>query len=494
MPKNHEKERVKRGRRYFLGNNVELFSLWSALVGFAMLSVIRLRWAADMPATWDEVDFVLAVDQFSLADMQPHFPGYPYFILGGMLLSFITHSDTFALILWNHLILFSAVFPLYWLSKIWVSSLSGRLLAVGSVQLSSYVCIISSQPVSEGAALGVMWWYIWSLYWALKKTSLLKQALPFFLFSLLMGIRLSYLPLGIGLLLFMIWKHRDVYHTSILFISACIFQWIWISALVMSEGGIFTFLHLALSFTEGHFTEWGGAITADQASAAGRFFRFIRNIGYSAAAGENWLLLLFFLGLCVYSLRKSQLRRLSKEEWMYAVMLLSYLVYAYTAQNTEKARHVLPVSSMILFAVFSCLGGIKKKGKMVLFLFLILQTVNGFYLLQQARSENPAVYQMEEYIASKRERAVLYTWEETRVLQYSKAPFRHKRIETYAFFQEEIKQDEKAKVYVTGKALAGFKSQNASAENCARNIKNFSSSHLVDPVYHSITLYEWTCR
>ncbi len=40
-------------------------------------------YASPFAATWDEVDFALALDRYDLLAMQPHFPGYPYFILAG---------------------------------------------------------------------------------------------------------------------------------------------------------------------------------------------------------------------------------------------------------------------------------------------------------------------------------------------------------------------------------------------------------------------------
>jgi hypothetical protein len=496
MAKNSEKDREREHSSYFLGNNVEMKAAL-ALIILGILYGFRLLQAASFPSTWDEVDFVLAVDRFSLADMQPHFPGYPYFILGGMVFSSFAENNTLALVLWNHFLLFSSVFPLFWLSKKMTSSLNGRVLIIGSVQLSSYLWLVSSQPISEGAALGVMWWYIWSLYWAYEKKSLVKKALPLFLFSMLMGIRLSYLPLGTGLLLLLVWehrKHRDVNRTAILLTLAFLFQWVWLSALILSEGGIFSFLHLALSFTEGHFMEWGGAITAARLSIFERSFLFLTNIWYTGIAGENIILLLISTILAILAIKQLKGKRLTKEAVLYVFLAVSYFIYAFIAQNPEKPRHMLPLASMIIFAVYALLAGKKRLMNGLLAAFLFLQTVNGFYLLKETRSVNPAVYQLEDYIAESGQRSVLYTWEETRMLQFSRAPFIHKRIETFAFFKEDEKHHPRHIVYLTDKALRGFELQGAAITNCAKKVKTFESSHLVDPVYSKISLYRWTCR
>ncbi|MFC0187961.1 nucleoporin-interacting protein [Fictibacillus aquaticus] len=496
MAKNSEKERGRNGRSYFLGNNVETKAA-AALIILCVLYGFRIFQSASFPSTWDEVDFVLAVDRFSLADMQPHFPGYPYFILGGMLFSAFTENNTLSLVLWSHFLLFSSVFPLFWLSKRMTSSLAGRFFITGTVQVSSYLWFVSSQPISEGAALGVMWWYIWSLCWADEKKNLVKKSLPLFLFSILMGIRLSYLPLGTGLLLLFVWelrKHRDINRIAILLTLAVLFQWVWLSALILSEGGIFSFLHLAFSFTEGHFTEWGGAITAAKLTLLERSLLFIKNTWFTGIAGENILLLVMSILLTVLAVKELQGKRIKKEGALFVLLAVSYVIYAFFAQNPEKPRHMLPVASLITFGVYAVLAGKNKGINRLLAIFLILQAANGFYLLKEARTVRPAVYQLEDYISKSGEPSVLYTWEETRMLQYTRAPFTHKRIETFAFFKEDEQNYSGYTVYLTGKALRGFELQGAATKDCAKKVKTFESSHLVDPVYSSISLYEWTCR
>ncbi len=65
------------------------------------------------------------------------------------------------------------------------------------VQSLSYVMLIVSQPMSEGSALALLWWYVWSLERALHSDRVHVQWLPLLLFSIMLGIRLSYIPLGL---------------------------------------------------------------------------------------------------------------------------------------------------------------------------------------------------------------------------------------------------------------------------------------------------------
>src|SRR6476659_1907211 len=59
-------------------------------------------------STWDQVDFALALDRYDLMAMQPHFPGYPYFILGGYLIHQFIETKVALLIVFNILFYFSA--------------------------------------------------------------------------------------------------------------------------------------------------------------------------------------------------------------------------------------------------------------------------------------------------------------------------------------------------------------------------------------------------
>ena len=62
-------------------------AIWIPLFGLLCVvswSVYSLLHISPFAASWDEVDFVLALDRFDLLAMQPHFPGYPYFVLGAM--------------------------------------------------------------------------------------------------------------------------------------------------------------------------------------------------------------------------------------------------------------------------------------------------------------------------------------------------------------------------------------------------------------------------
>lgn len=69
-------------------------------------------------STYDQVDFALALERYDLLAMQPHFPGYPYFILGGYLVHLWVQDKAASLTLFNILLYTSAMIPMYKISRV----------------------------------------------------------------------------------------------------------------------------------------------------------------------------------------------------------------------------------------------------------------------------------------------------------------------------------------------------------------------------------------
>ncbi|KPD01518.1 hypothetical protein LR69_00133 [Geobacillus sp. BCO2] len=207
----------------------------------------------------DEVDFALALRRYDVLAMQPHFPGYPYFILGGMAVHALVANPAKALSILNVLVLCSAAFPIVWLLARHMPR-SAALWAALSVLSSSYVLLAAARPMSDGAALGVLWWYIWAVEWARRRTTWPAQLWPAVLFSLLMGIRLSYAPFAAALLILWHedWKtHRRLGRVAASLLAAAAFQFVWVAAVAATEGGLWPFFKLGWAFVVGHFSDWG---------------------------------------------------------------------------------------------------------------------------------------------------------------------------------------------------------------------------------------------
>jgi Dolichyl-phosphate-mannose-protein mannosyltransferase len=479
----------------FLGNN-RFFTFLYVFIGCAALIIqffLELKYANPFAATWDQVDFSLALSRYDLLAMQPHFPGYPYFILGGMMIHTIIDNPAKALSTFNVLAMLSATIPIFLLLKKYLKNSIAWLVTV-LTQSSSYVMLISTQPMSEGAALAALCWFLWAVQFAKDRRKWYHQLLPVFFFSILLGIRLSYLPFGAAIIF--LWyedwkKHRKIGRILVFVSATLIFQFVWIGAVMMTEGSIKGFIKLAVAFTHGHFHDWGGAVTAENESFFNRLYTFVfYNIVWTGIASQNvWLL---FIYIMMFLLAMKRGISFFFPKWLAATGMI-YLMWAFIAQNVDKPRHIVPLVFILL--IFGWVRYFSQEPSNVkLFLaiiVLIVQVIVGSTNVYKQAVQLPATYQLAYDLQKEEVPFVLYTWEETRVMQFLDVDFLHKRVYHFDVFLQDIKNYKGAKIYLTDHVVKGFKAQGESLEGRIRKIKTYTSNELSDPVYGTITLYEW---
>lgn len=474
------------------------------LIGISIASIIivfvsQLLYLNPFTSSWDQVDFTLAVNRFDLMAMQPHFPGYPYFILGGKLVYLFMDNPSEALTMFNILFYGSSLFPIYKLCRAFLNR-SFSFLSSAIIYSSSYSIITVNQPMSEGAALAALWWYLWSLFLVIKIKRSTAMFLPLVLLSVMLGIRLSYLPFTVGIIFLYYWKVKNNSMTirDILIFSffGLAFQCFWIGALVISEGSILGFVKLSLAFTTGHFNEWGGAVDTSKISFFERLTIFLKdNILWTGIAAKSLLTAFLYFILLITILFRVLDKHMLKRPFinLLFIMFTCYFAWSLLAQNIEKARHALPL--VIFLVLFFCVTLFSRRAPLLIVWISVLLLGNQVYkdliLLKAEATERPAVHKMNDYIGKMDESVILYTWEETRVLQYLNVPYTHKRIETYQYFKYDLKYFQGRTVLLTDKVVQGFKSQGISLNGKIKKIATFHSNELFDPVYHDITLYKW---
>jgi hypothetical protein len=493
----------------------EMSGFYSLVLPFLFLFVLFfLQWTYSSPyaRSWDEVDFALALERYDLLAMQPHFPGYPYFILGGMVLHHWVDDPVLALARFNVVMTALSSIPIYLLARKRLSPFLSGLLVV-FIQTSSYLWVIQTQPMSEGTAIAILWWYFLSLQKAMDKRKLLYSILPLFFFGLLLGVRLSFLPFCIGLLCLWIYEWKEEgsplgywKKLTLYLIFGLMFQLIWVGGLILSEGSLSGFVELSLAFTSGHFNDWGGAVSASTIPIWERVVQLVFfNLLWVGLFGQSlWIALLmgmlfFLLMINRASSSKGAEVKVAFHSYIFwlSISLIGYFLWALFAQNIEKPRHISPLIGPILFLFFqSLLAQVKNRNRkrLALLLFILLtlaQFYQGLSLVKQQATEIPATYQLAYGMKEYQGEFTIYTWEETRVLEYLSVPYKHKRILTYDYFIEEIKQKQSHQIFITNRVLEGFERQVGELDHKVRQVTQFSSAPLFDPVYHHITVYEW---
>lgn len=476
-------------------NRLHMLAAAASVLSISYLIWVQFAYLNTFAASWDQVDFALALERFDLMAMQPHFPGYPYFILGGKFIHLWVEGEASSLTVFNIVAYLSALWPMYFLAKkVFNRPLSLFLAAL--LYSSSYTLIIVNQPMSEGAALACLWWYFWSLDKARKENSRKAAFLPLFLFSVLLGIRLSYLPFAVGLLYLFYKKKYSKKQIFFHAIGAMLLQLVWVGALVFSEGSLKGFVKLSLAFTSGHFNSWGNT-AADSSVPFWERAKILLadNLLWTGAFSQSFLLAalyIFVIGLFCYRWKRNKLY-VSPAGRLAVVMSLAYFFWALFAQNIDKPRHILPVAELFLFLFFMTV--LKNSSRKLLFLFVVVILVGQSYhtasLLKEQADQEPATYQLARYLKALDEPAAVYVWEEARVLEYVAVSVPYKEVETYPFFLHDQSYYRNRKIFLTDKVLKGFEEQGEQVRSRVKKVAEFQSNALFNPVYDRIVLYEW---
>lgn len=461
-------------------------------------AIIRFLYASPFASTWDQVDFALALHKYDITNMQPHFPGYPFFILGGMAIHQWIDSPAQALAIFNAVLAVTAMFPMYKLACRYVT-VTQAFVVVALLQTSSYFSILVTQSMSEGAALSIVWWYIWVLMIAFEQREFRFQVLPLVLFALLMGIRLSYAPFGIGIVFLLLCRHnRNVIRFVSLIVFAALLQSVWVSALVWNVGGIDGLLKLAFGFVEGHFTEWGGAVTETKEPILSRLYRLVvKNIIYVGVLSHSLVSGVILVSLIILLLlrKKRGLHgEMIREAWLLFAITAIYFLWNLLAQNIDKPRHSYPIVMLLLFLFAVSSIKIRPVNQWLLLAFSAAQLITGFAFVKEQASQEPAAYQLAHYLEKQKQPLIVYTWEETRVMDYLRVSYEHKRFYTYDYYLQDKKYRQNDTIYVTNHLIDGFRKQGARIEGNLKKVAEFRSNPLFDPVYSEIILYEWRSK
>lgn len=464
------------------------------LIPLLLLFWVRFQYGSSFARSFDTVDFALGVERFDLLEMRPHFPGYPFFILGGMFINIFVDDPALALSTWNALLSVSTVIPMWFLFRRYLS-LWLTLSAIVLCQSLPFLNIIISSPLSEGMAFSVLWWYLWSLVRAMEQKRWTSDVIVALIFSVLLGVRLSYLPVGIGLVLlwYRRWKETNVVYVMVQISAALLFQLIWVGALIQSVGGLESFIFISVEFIKGHFTGWGGAVGTTDISMFSRLKTLLfTNFLWVGISAKSFSLLLLWGGALLIA-TKTRVMNYHSNRSLWIWLIGSYGVWVFFAQNVAKPRHILPlVVLIILVAVLYIFRRWNKGVALLLIILMIGNAISSVYYMKKQATELPATYQLTYFVKQLNEDAVVYTWEEERVLHYLNVQKDVKKIKTYSLFLEEAeyKQSLGKEVYLTDHVLKGFHTQGYEVTNVEK-VEEFQSDSLFDPVYHSITLYRW---
>ncbi|OIN67486.1 hypothetical protein BLD48_04545 [Exiguobacterium sp. KRL4] len=431
----------------------------------------RLYWVSPYVASYDIANFTLAVGQYDLANLQPHFPGYPFFILLATGLARLGLDPVRALGVVSTLGFASGLVPLYLLFKRHPFD-TVRLLAAFTVVSTASLVVLSATGMSDGLALGVLCWFVWSVERARQDHF---RLLPYILFGLLMATRLSYAPFGI-VLLFLLWQvRRDTWQVVSEIAVLLLAQLAWLLPVAFSVGGPASFAQLSLSFVTGHFSDWGGTAQTDEATLLERLGLTLKQIVWHGLGFATWIGLGSGLFLFCQRFRSFPL-------W-WSVTGTGYFLWGWFAQNIDKPRHVLPLVLLLVVLL------VRRLSVRWLVPFLCIQLVIGSIALYQQATTKTATIQLAEAITALPASATIFTDEEERQFLMTRPDATIVPIGSVSKWRAEPKSQE---VYLTGRLLERLRATDVPIE--VTEVFSFTSDPRFEPEDAEARLYRMILR
>jgi 4-amino-4-deoxy-L-arabinose transferase-like glycosyltransferase len=306
---------------------------WGVLA--AALAVGAMRWLgrARVPDDYDSIGFVRGLARFDLAELRPHFPGYPVYIALGKIGVAAGMAPLAAATL------ISAIAAAATAAAVWrlACTMLGEARA-GAIAMALYAAAwlpwqLGGAALSDATATA----FVALAFAALTYDRRDAAALAGVAMALALGTRASYWPLAAS---FAVVAARRP-HARAALAGAVVGALAWVVPFVAIVHPA-ALVGLARTHLRGHFTTWGGTIATEPRLGL-RLFAFARAIAHDGLVANPWLLVVAaaLVLLCARPVPRS------RTAWL--VVALPYALWVLFAQNVvEQPRHVLPL------VVFAC--------------------------------------------------------------------------------------------------------------------------------------------
>ena len=333
--------------------------------------VAASRWLV-RPAVPDDTDafgFALGMGEtYDLSLFQPQFPGYPVFVFAGKVLCWCGLSGLAAATLLAALSSGAAAVALGLIAWKLAGDFRAAVAAAALHAVAFLPWLLGSSALSDGPGLALAAGALAALLWE-------RALLAGLLGGLLLGTRLSYLPLLLPLLA----RRRAVQGLLAATLA-------WLCPFVAFFGPR-TLFGEGLTHLRGHFTGFGGSI-ATRPSLVQRGEALFRGLFYDGLAPSLWALGALAVLLVLTARRKPAAKP-------FLAALAPYGVWAFLGQNLiEQPRHLLPLVEGLLVLLALLL-----EPRWVAAAALILAAASAPLLLERLRTP-PAAAQAAAWIAA----------------------------------------------------------------------------------------------
>lgn len=300
----------------------------------------------------DSLFLTRGIDNFSVIDFSPHFPGYVVIVILGKFINIFVNESKYSFFLLSSLCAVFLPLLVFFYVKNFADEKKAFIVFLISIS-SVYLMNLSLSMLSD--SVGLFFFFL-----SLHMYELKKNKLSGFAFSVALFSRPSYfIFFVIGFIYIYFTNKKSLKEILIYFLFG---TFLFLSYTFFYNG--YLYIEEAIRFTQGHFELWGVGQNSD--------IKWIDNI----LKFENipYLLLIFSF----------------KKEYIFLwILFLSYFIWMIFAQNADNIRHMIP----LVFLANIIIGVSIKNKTLILVSFLIINLyAHSFYKEKFSPIENIANY------------------------------------------------------------------------------------------------------
>ncbi len=311
---------------------------------------------------------------YDISKMQPHFPGYPIFHFLASTIYLLTNNLGLTFSLIGSISLFIMITST--INIINSKSLLNNLLITLIILFNPLFSLMSTRYMPDLFGLAICTMIFYCLMYSNNSN---YKIFGFLLCGILIGIRLSYFPLIIIPMIYIVLNSRNFLYLGIVFLLGVL---VWLLPLILHQGWL-SIYDAGTSHMWGHFTQYGGTIFTEK-----NIFIRLKSIFHTLWAdgfGGYWMnrsIITVFISINLLFIIKNSIFYYNKiKNQKIKIIIISvavYFIWIFLFQNViYKSRHILPLIIMFLILMFQ-LVSIKnyKNHYLILIALWIILTIN----------------------------------------------------------------------------------------------------------------------
>ena len=368
----------------------------------------------------DSLRFALSIVDYDVAKLQPHFPAYPVFCWIAKCLYVVIRRYAFVFSVIGGLSTFFTIFFTLKIAKIQSTTLFGKVV-IFVIFMNPLLWLMSNRYMPDAMGVACL---MASLYFTTVQGESRTDTpsgyygiIGFFLAGILMGIRLSYLPLLVPALIVRL-KHPNGWKGII---AGAVGVLVWCIPLLAITGWG-TLIAAAQTQSHGHFSDFGGT-AATHPDLWFRLTKLFESI-WADGCGLYWqsrhpitacaaVILIGIVAANWRTLKRWTLKKLSDGNFRVLnpifIGCVVYLVWIFLGQNViHKSRHVLPVLPFLCLGIaYACVKTVASGSQLrypfawgTVIIFLLCYSYVTLHTVVQ-HTKPTAIAQVHEYLRDK---------------------------------------------------------------------------------------------